>query len=131
MPAKPTWSWPTAGSGGIGEFLKGGERPGTPHRSGAPVHRDGDTDHFGDLALRGPTHDGPPGMGRDTAIALSGNGDGQRDELLRAGRQCAVGHGRRLEGTVTGHDVGNGLGEGAVRSPQFVSYLVKMFHRTS
>ena len=97
--------------------LIGGEGPRSPHGARSPVHRDGDADHFGHLASRGPTMGRTTRVGGDAPVALPGDGDGQRDELLHARGQRTFRHGRLVQRAVPGHDVGYGLGQFAVRAP--------------
>ena len=76
---------------------------GAVHGGGAAVHEDGHTDGLGDLLGRRAAAGGAFGVRHDAAVAFTGHGDGERDELLGAGAQRA----RRERGAVQ-------LAEGAV-----------------
>ena len=57
-----------------------------------------------------PRRAAPRRVGGDAPVALPGDGDGERDELLRRDRKRALDHRRLVEGAVAGHDVGNRFG---------------------
>jgi hypothetical protein len=70
------------------------------HGARSAVHQDRDTEGFGNLFGGGAASGGAAGMRRHTAVALFRDRDGERNEFLGLGIECAVTEGRAGEGAV-------------------------------
>ncbi len=82
---------------GRGELVERGVGPRAPDRARAAVHQDRHAHGLGHLRGGDPLPVRRAGMGGDAAVAFPGDGDGQRDQLLRPGWQRTVAHGRPVQ----------------------------------
>ena len=103
--------------------------PTGPAEHAAPVPQVGDTRPAPRIGDTRPPAGGATCMRGNAAVAFTGDGDGQGDELLVLGRELAFGHGLPVQLGVGAHHPAELFGELAVRRPQLVGHLVEVRHR--